>query len=519
MTDLARYSYGKVAKQCTSDSCWIIIDSYIYDVTKFLSIHPGGRCIILRYGGKDCTKEFHSLHSSSVLKKYQKLCIGVLEGVEPISRVRKAPEQDDPEKYFGDLIPFGDPSWYQGWNSPYYNESHKKFRNACRDWIETNIMPYVQQWDEARKIPLELFKKAGDFGMLTCSAGPAFVAGATRQLPGGIKPDEFDAFHELILVDELSRTGSGVVWGLTGGLGIGLPPVALKGPPHLAEKVKKECLSGEKIICLCITEPYAGSDVANLQTMAKKSDDGRFYYVTGEKKWITNGVTADYFTVAVRTGGAGMNGVSVLLLDRSMPGIETKQMKCTGVWPSGTTYITFDNVKVPVENLIGKENKGFKVIMNNFNHERFGFIIQSTRLARVCVEESFKYAVKRETFNKRLIDHPVIRAKLGEMIGKVECCHAYMENIAFQMNTMHPLEQEMKLAGPLALLKVEATRTLERCAREAVQIFGGNGYTRGGQGEKVERIYREVKALAIPGGSEEVMIDLGVRQSIKLARL
>jgi len=241
--------------------------------------------------------------------------------------------------------------------------------------------------------------------------------------------------------------------------------------------------------------------------------------VNGEKKWITNGVFADYFTVAVRTGGAGMGGISLLLIERTMPGVTTRQMLCSGVWPSGTTYITFEDVKVPVENLIGKENEGFKYIMYNFNHERFGIIIQTIRLARVCIEEAFKFAHKRKTFNKRLIDHPVIRLKLAHMTRQVESTQAWLEHVTYQMNTMSHAQARQVLGGPMALLKAQASTTMEYCAREAAQIFGGLAYTRGGQGEKVERIYREVRAFAIPAGSEEIMLDLGIRQAMKMAKL
>lgn len=137
-----------------------------------------------------------------------------------------------------------------------------------------------------------------------------------------------------------------------------------------------------------------------------------------EKKWITNGIWADYFTTAVRTGGEGMNGISVLLIERTSPGISTRRMDCQGVWSSGTTYITFEDVKVPVENIIGKENKGFRVIMANFNHERIGIVIQAIRFARVCYEESVKYANKRETFGKKLIQHDVIKMKVRHL-----CAH------------------------------------------------------------------------------------------------
>jgi alkylation response protein AidB-like acyl-CoA dehydrogenase len=144
-------------------------------------------------------------------------------------------------------------------------------------------------------------------------------------------------------------------------LSIGLPPVLKFGSEELKQRIAPGCLNGTKNICLAITEPYAGSDVANLKTEAKLSDDGQYYIVNGEKKWITNAVFADYFTVAVRTGGPGMGGVSLLLIERTMPGVKTRQMLCSGVWASGTTYITFEDVKVPKSNLIGKENAGFKV--------------------------------------------------------------------------------------------------------------------------------------------------------------
>ena len=191
-----------------------------------------------------------------------------------------------------------------------------------------------------------------------------------ENIGGGIHSSQFDHFCELILTDEVARCGSGgVVWGLFGGLSIGLPPVMKFGSQQLKERVCKPCLTGEKVICLAITEPYAGSDVANLQSVAKLSDDKSHYVLNGEKKWITNGVFADYFTVACRTGGKGSSGLSLLLVERQFAGVTTRQMHCQGVWSSGTTYITFEDVKVPVQNLIGKEGEGFKYVNTTDNAE------------------------------------------------------------------------------------------------------------------------------------------------------
>jgi alkylation response protein AidB-like acyl-CoA dehydrogenase len=260
----------------------------------------------------------------------------------------------------------------------------------------------------------------------------------------------------------------------------------------------------------------AGSDVANIGCEAKLSEDGKHYIVNGEKKWITNGVWSEYFTTAVRTGKPGMNGISVLLIERSFGGVSTRQMDCQGVWASGTTYITFDDVKVPVENVLGKENAGFRVIMTNFNHERIGIIIQCIRFSRVCYEEAVKYAHKRKTFGVTLIKHPVIRLKLAHMARQIEASYAWLEALIWQAQEMGENEAMLKLGGAIAGLKAQSTTTFEFCAREASQIFGGLSYTRGGQGGKVERLYRDVRAYAIPGGSEEIMLDLSIRQALKV---
>ena len=260
------------------------------------------------------------------------------------------------------------------------------------------------------------------------------------------------------------------------------PPVLNFGSEDLRSDAACES-SGRGHHMPVITEPYAGSDVANIRCTAKKSRADSSTSSTA-KKWITNGVWADYFTVAVRTGGTGMGGISLLLIEKTMPGVQCRRMDCMGVWASGTSFITFDNVKVPVGNLIGAENNGFKYIMHNFNHERWGFVVQANGFARVCYEEAFKYAHRRRTFGKRLVEHPVIRAKLADMVRQIDATHHQMENITYQMCTM-PKEQSAKaLAGITALAKVQSTKVFEYCAREAAQIFGGASYVRGGKGRR-----------------------------------
>jgi len=540
------YSLSEVAKHKSDNDCWIIVKGNVYDVTKFLADHPGGKKVLLNEGGKDATKKFDLFHKPHVLDQFgPQFLIGSVEGANtkkqptpaptpssptppPSSppKTEKKPASSAPPKTeqksatttnlpksnpstYGDLVPYCDPNWYQGWNSCFYTESHLKYRAQVREFIEKEVTPNVAEWDEKGEMDNNIFRKAYKAGILPGVIGPPWPEKYVG--PG---PEGFNAFHELILLDEMGRCGSGgVLWGLYAGLSIGLPPVFLFGADHLKEKVGKDCLMGEKFICLAISEPEAGSDVANLTTTARR--EGDYYIVNGSKKWITNGIFSDYFTTAVRTGGPGHGGISMLLIEKTFPGVTTRKMKCMGVWPSGTTYVTFEDVKVPVTNLIGKENEGFKYIMYNFNHERWSLIVQANRLARCCYEEAFKYALKRKTFGQKLIDHQMIRAKFADMARQIEATHAWLENITYQMTTMNKEQQNQVLGGPIALLKAQATKTFEYCAREAAQVFGGASYVRGGVGEKVERLYREVRAYAIPGGSEEIMMDFGIRQAVK----
>jgi alkylation response protein AidB-like acyl-CoA dehydrogenase len=230
-----------------------------------------------------------------------------------------------------------------------------------RAWVESEIEPYVGEWDEAKEVPAEIYKQMGTRGYLAGLLGMEYQTEYTEHRVASVSPEKWDLFHETLLTDELSRAASGgFVWNVVGGFGIGCPPLVKFGKKPLVDRILPGILNGDKRICLAITEPDAGSDVANLTCEAKLSEDGKHYIVNGEKKWITNGIWADYFTTAVRTGKDGMNGISVLLIERSAGGVSTRRMDCQGVWSSGTTYVTFEDVKVPVENLIGKENQGFK---------------------------------------------------------------------------------------------------------------------------------------------------------------
>ncbi|KAG8803413.1 hypothetical protein FRC17_006181, partial [Serendipita sp. 399] len=255
----------------------------------------------------------------------------------------------------------------------------------------------------------------------------------------------------------------------------------------------------------------AGSDVAAIRTTARISEDKRFYIVNGSKKWITGGLWADWMTAAVRTGGPGANGISLLVIPLNNSGVKRRRIRVSGLHASGSTFFEFDDIKVPVENLIGKEGDGFRMVMANFNPERFNLAVMSVQLARNCVEEAFKHAVTRKTFGAPLISHQIIRAKFASMIRAIESCHSWIEELAWHIKVTPNAYQQPAIGARVALLKVQAGKVLELCVREAQQVFGGLGMTKDGKGSVVEQLSRDMRVFVVGGGSEEILDDLSIR--------
>src|SRR6187200_3379606 len=374
-------------------------------------------------------------------------------------------------------------------SSPYNTPEHATFRETVRRFVAREIEPYAAEWDEAGEFPRELYKKAAALGLLQLRFPEEY---------GGIACDRF---YHIVYAQELARAGCGGISASLNSHTIGAPPIARFGSEAMKARVLPPILAGEKISALAITEPSAGSDVANLKTTARR--DGEHYIVRGEKTFITSGMRADYYSVAVRTGGPGMGGISLLLIERDTPVFTRTPLKKMGWWASDTATLHFDDCRVPADNLIGPEHGGFKVIMGNFNDERLGLAVGANAFARVAFDEALAYAKLRETFGRALIRNQVIRHKLVDMLQRVEATQAMIELTAWRLDRGDPAVPD------LCMLKNQATQTLAFCASEAVQIFGGAGFMRGA---KVERIYREVKVNAIGGGAEEIMKDLAARQ-------
>ncbi|KAI8157560.1 Acyl-CoA dehydrogenase [Colletotrichum sp. SAR 10_70] len=396
-------------------------------------------------------------------------------------------------------VPFADPPWLRGLPSPYFNDSHKRFQVACRKFIDENLNKDALEWETSEEVPPTVFKTFADGNFLLPALPAPLPVEWLRKLgithmPGEVPIEEWDYLHTMIYSDEMSRSGlAGPGGSITTGVAFGIPPLLHYGDSKLQERFLPDLLLGRKRTCIAITEPDAGSDVANITTTAELQ--GNEYIINGTKKWITNGVMADYATLAVRTGGdgSGAKGISLLVVPLDQPGVSRRRLKVSGQIIAGTSFIELSDVRVPKENLIGHENEGMKYIMHNFNHERMFISVGVTRQARVALSSAFAYVLQREAFGKS----------------------AWVESFAYQLSKMPKKTADEELGGLTSLCKANAGIVLDECARCAVLLFGGNGYTRTGKGEIAEKIYREVPGARIPGGSEDVLLDLAIRQLTK----
>ncbi|KAE9639386.1 acyl-CoA dehydrogenase family protein [Pseudomonas sp. PB106] len=373
----------------------------------------------------------------------------------------------------------------------YFDPSHQLVRDSVRRFVEREILPDIDQWEEAESFPRELYLKAGAAGILGI--------GYPEALGGS---HEGDLFAKVAASEELMRCGSGGLVAGLGSLDIGLPPIVKWARPEVRDRVVPQVLRGEKISALAVTEPGGGSDVANLQTRAVR--DGDYYRVSGSKTFITSGVRADFYTVAVRTSAPGFGGISLLLIEKGTPGFTVgRQLKKMGWWASDTAELFFDDCRVPVGNLIGAENMGFACIMGNFQSERLALALMANMTAQLALEESLKWAREREAFGKPIGKFQVIKHRLAEMATALEVSREFTYRQAAKMAAGQSVIKEISMA------KNFATDTSDRITTEAVQILGGLGYMRE---SLVERLYRDNRILSIGGGTREVMNEIISKQ-------
>jgi len=368
----------------------------------------------------------------------------------------------------------------------YFTETHKILRSSIRIFIEMEIRPFVDQWESEGTFPRELFKKAGNAGLIGMGYPEEYGGSPT------------DLFHTVVYFEEMMRCGSvGLVSSLTSSA-IAVPPIYYFGSEEQKRKYIPPGLSGDKIAVLGITEPGGGSDVAGLKTRAERS--GNYYVVNGSKTFITSGSRADYVTAAVRTGGPGAGGISLLIIEKDTPGFSvSKKLEKMGWLASDTAELFFDNCRVPVDNLIGEENRGFGYIMKNFQKERLYLAVQAHAVAEYALDEAVKYARERHAFGNPLTGFQVIRHRLAEMATGIEISKQFNYQIAAKIEAGIDVGKEVSMA------KNFATRTCDRVVYDSLQIHGGYGYCRD---FPVERLYRDSRLFSIGGGTYEIMNEI-----------
>lgn len=375
--------------------------------------------------------------------------------------------------------------------NPFETDEIIAYREAIVKFIEEDVAPHAEAWDEAGDFPWALHEKAGALGMFGFGIDEAY---------GGLGFD--NAFMRCVAWEEFGRRAPGGVLASLGARNIMTAPVQKLGSEEIKRGPLAEIVSGRKGGALAITEPSGGSDVANMQTRAKR--DGDAWIIDGAKTFITGGMKAHYYVVGARTGGEGLEGISLFFVDAEAPGFSrTSVGKKMGWWASDTATLHFDACRVPAKNMLGAEGQGFLAIMDNFNFERLGLAATMLGMAKCCLEESIRYAQERRTFGRPLIQHQAIRHKVADMSSKIDAMESYIRQVCWM------IEDGQRVAGDIAKLKLFCSKEHEWIANEAMQIFGGAAYLRG---NPVERIYRETKVMSIGGGSQEIMRDLAVRQ-------
>jgi acyl-CoA dehydrogenase len=372
-------------------------------------------------------------------------------------------------------------------NSMYFTEEHEAFRISFRDFLQKEAVPHIDKWEKTGTIDRFIWKKFGEMGYFGLNSPEEY---------GGLN---LDLFYTVIFLEELQKINSG-------GFAAAMWAHAYLAMTHLTkegdDRIKKEYLTpsieGEKIGCLCITEPFAGSDVAGMRTTAVKKGDT--YVLNGSKTFITNGVYSDYLIVAAKTNPEDKyNGMSIFVVDRTTPGISSIKLDKLGWRASDTGEIAFDNVVIPVENLMGEEGKGFPYIMQHFALERLIMGINAHARAEYAVDYAVNYLSERQAFGKSLDTFQALRHKVAEMASEVEMCKEFNYSVAKRLNDGQYVVKEASMS------KLLSTKMADSVIYDSLQMLGGYGYM---EDYPLARLLRDSRLGPIGGGTSEILKEI-----------
>lgn len=372
--------------------------------------------------------------------------------------------------------------------NPWDTAERNVLRATIRKFAEAEILPHLEEWEQAGELPRSLHERAAGLGLLG-AAFPADVGGG-----GG------DIIDTVIITEELLGAGcSGGTYASLFTCGIAVPHMVRAGNPEQIERWVRPTLAGKKIGSLAVTEPGGGSDVARLTTRAVRQGD--HYVVDGAKTYITSGCRADFVVAAVRTGGAGAEGISLLVIEKGTPGFTVSRKLAKMGWlASDTAELSFTGCEVPVANRVGPEHSGFAQLAAEFSRERLGLAVQAYASAQRCLDLAESWCRDRSTFGRPLITRQAVRMTLTEMARKIDVAREYTRRLAERT-----ADGETGLITQTCFAKNTAVEAGEWVVNQAVQLFGGLGYMRECE---IERQYRDMRILGIGGGATEVMTEL-----------
>lgn len=372
---------------------------------------------------------------------------------------------------------------------PMFTEEHEMFRENVRKFVQKEIAPFAEQWEEDEFFPDEVFRKLGKLGYLGAHFPVEYGGG------GG------DYLYSLILSEELAKGGvAGVGMGVGVVTGMAVPPILKFGTEEQKQRFVTPAARGEKIAALGITEPNAGSDVASIRTTAVR--DGNYWVINGSKIFITNGVRCDYVLLVVRTekGSKGARGISLIIVEKGTPGFKvSRKLKKVGMRCSDTAELVFEDCRVPIENLVGEEGNGFKQIMWELQGERITSCAASVARGERAYELALQYAKERVQFGKPIASFQVIKHKLADMAARIEMCRQFIYNVAWSYaRGEYPVKE-------ISMAKLLVSQLMCQVADEALQIHGGYGYM---MEYEVQRYWRDLRLTRIGGGTDEIMKEI-----------
>ncbi|MEK3763645.1 acyl-CoA dehydrogenase family protein [Solibacillus sp. FSL K6-4121] len=377
-----------------------------------------------------------------------------------------------------------------------YTEEHEMFRKALRKMLDKEAYPYFEQWEKDRDIPREFWLKLGENGFLCPMVSEEY---------GGLA---LDFGYSAILTEELERVGAGLASGISLHSDIVTPYIEAYGTTAQKEKWLPKSITGEYISAIAMTEPGAGSDLAGIQTTAKK--DGEFYILNGEKTFITNGIHADYVVVVCKTdpqASPAYKGVSLLIVENGTPGFKRgKKLDKIGMHSADTGELIFEDVHVPVENLLGDENRGFYYLMEKLQQERLIVAIETQIEAECCLQLTVDYVKERKAFGSRIADFQNTQFKLAEMATEIELGRTYVDSLIEKHIAGKDIVKEVSMA------KWWISEMAKRVVADCLQLHGGYGYM---EEYEIARRYRDIPVAAIYAGTTEIMKGIIAKQILK----